>query len=228
MTGPQARGDSAPAVPSIRISLPPVGMNADTELHGSGVRESEPLTRSGLGGPDAMESNMKAARICRRCGNTLVCASKAERFCSDLCRLEATQERHKRYYIANMADPGRREKKNKESREYYHTKKEDPAWLEVKREAQRKYRQKASTEVSWRSIQNEKKRERERIKKMVDPAYRDRKGRKYREWWQHITTINPDYRDRKREKTRDRSRKVVDLISVLRAEMPDLLKEFGL
>ncbi len=33
-------------------------MNAITELHGSGVRESEPLTCSGLGGPDAMENIM--------------------------------------------------------------------------------------------------------------------------------------------------------------------------
>lgn len=33
-----------------------MGKDAITELHGSGVRESEPLTRSGPAGPDAMET----------------------------------------------------------------------------------------------------------------------------------------------------------------------------
>jgi hypothetical protein len=39
-----------------------MGMDAITELHGSGVRESEPLTRSGLGRPDAVETEMVAPR----------------------------------------------------------------------------------------------------------------------------------------------------------------------
>jgi Rha family phage regulatory protein len=36
-----------------------MGMNAFTELHGSGVRESEPLTRSGLGRPDPWRLKME-------------------------------------------------------------------------------------------------------------------------------------------------------------------------
>lgn len=38
-------------------------MNAITELHGSGVRESEPLTRSGPGGPDAMRINVMTNNV---------------------------------------------------------------------------------------------------------------------------------------------------------------------
>lgn len=39
-----------------------MGMDANTELHGSGVRLCEPLTRSGLGGPDAVENEMAVAK----------------------------------------------------------------------------------------------------------------------------------------------------------------------
>jgi hypothetical protein len=40
-----------------------MGMNAITELHGSGVRLCEPLTRSGLGRPDAMETTVEEVTI---------------------------------------------------------------------------------------------------------------------------------------------------------------------
>lgn len=39
-----------------------MGMSAITELHGSGVRENEPLTRSGPGRPDAVETEMTALK----------------------------------------------------------------------------------------------------------------------------------------------------------------------